>query len=121
MTVNYTTHTTYAMIPNPQRWSQIADSLLEKYDQQPDVIKVLDALLLSQAHHRLHQDIFITLSPQLLTHRTQHVVRDANPMTPRGAAKVVGYFMRARDKFIYEAWAKSIAITRSRFFAENVI
>lgn len=70
----------------------------------PATLAALQDVLLVQAHHRLRQDILITLSPRLLEHRS--MLERANIRTPLEAAKIVGLFLRSRDIYTCMALPK---------------
>jgi hypothetical protein len=59
--------------------------------------------LIAQASHELDYDILITLSPYLICNRDKTFIRCANPRTPVEAAQIIGLFLRAGGKYVFEA------------------
>jgi hypothetical protein len=94
--------TVTSRLPGLQQWRRLAASLVGRPDERhADVKAMLEDLVAARAHITLKRDILVTLSPRLLTHRAKTPVRDANPLAPSEAAKVVGLFLRSRDNYTH--------------------
>jgi hypothetical protein len=90
-------------IPFSHQWSDIATKFAGQTDpSHPDSQAALTDLVLAQAHSHLRNDILITLSHHLLSHRTQAIIRKANPRTPTEAVKIIGLFLRSRDDYTWQ-------------------
>lgn len=101
------------------RLPQIAAQLVGQNDPlHPEAQAMLADLLIAQAHCQVRHDIFITLSPQLLSHRAKDFIREisprpseveqtfvneSNPRTPSEAAQIVGLFLRTRGNYTWQA------------------
>jgi len=95
---------TKAGIPFPHQWLGIAAHLTGQTDpQHSEVQSVFADLVIARAHCAFEYDILITSSHQLLTHRADALVREANPRTPSEAAQIVGLFLRSHSNYTWQA------------------
>jgi len=99
---------------------RVCARLAEEIDGRADLSDLvargrLEDFVAARAHHACDQDILVTTSPWLLSHRSEGPVPEAaplargverwvaetNPRTPSEAARIVGLFLRARRDYTY--------------------
>lgn len=85
----------------PKQYYEMAVRMGGHEAQKADVGVAFQDLLIARAHTVLDQDILVTKSPWLLNHPKNVFVREANPRTILDAAKVIGLFLRSRDRYVY--------------------
>lgn len=107
-----------AGLTSPDHWKQIAAQLAGQSDlQHIEAQAMFQDLIVARAHRELGQDILITLSPRLLTHRTDLPIRETNPRSPSEAVQIVGLFLRSRDNYTYFAGPQGrVAFDRGLFY-----
>ncbi|MBI5031854.1 MAG: hypothetical protein HZB51_15095 [Chloroflexi bacterium] len=94
----------HSCIWDPSEWRNLAYYLSSKIGiAHSNVELILKDLLTAAAHHSLNQDILITFSQNLLRHRGENFIKEANPRSPIEAAKLVGLFLRSRGNYAYHA------------------
>ena len=64
---------------------------------------MLSDILIARAHIQIGNNLLVTLSPRILSNRDKGFIRDSNVCTPVKAAKILGLFLRSRQKYIIEA------------------
>jgi hypothetical protein len=67
-----------------------------------------------EAHWGMYRDIFVTLSPYLLTNRS--ALDYANVRTPTEATAIIGLLLRSRDNWAYRKAHNATCITDRRMF-----
>lgn len=101
---------------------RVCARLAEEIDGRADLSDLvargrLEDFVAARAHHACGQDVLVTTSPWLLSHRSEgpapeaepwtrgaeRWVAETNPRTPSEAARIVGLFLRARRDYAY--WA----------------
>ncbi|GAG72557.1 unnamed protein product, partial [marine sediment metagenome] len=87
-------------ISNPNQFLEFAKSLIhQNKNGDNDIQKIYRDLILIEAHRRLNQDLFITLSPILLNNKSCSLLKNTNILTPLETIKVLGLFLRSRDNY----------------------
>ena len=94
----------WSAVWNSSQWLKLATQLTGNEDPtHTSVQALLHDLILARAHCQLGRDLLVTLSPNLLAHRTVRPISECNPRTPSAAAQIVGLFLRSRDNYTYFA------------------
>ena len=80
----------------------------------PRVLSAYSDLLVAAAHRTLNRDLLITESTTLQHPICRNDARLSNARTILEATKVVGLFLRSRDKYVFSAQRRSL-LDRTRF------
>lgn len=90
-----------ASIMNPSQWLELAAHLTGIADHQhPTVQMNFSDVMTAMAHIESDGDILITFSPILLENRSIEFLGEANSHKPSEAAKIIGLFLRSREKYL---------------------
>ncbi len=100
------------------RWKIISSQLSGSYNiEDVTTQNIYNDLLLAQSHRILKYDLFITLSEILLSNRDQEYLQKVNPCRPSEAARILGYYLRSRDKYILYAQGNgTVSFDRGLFY-----
>jgi hypothetical protein len=102
----------------PYNQNDLLEQFVKPDGSYPDAEKLIQDIVVADAHHVLGQHILVTTSPNLLDHRNDEFVGKSNPRTPSEAAKIIGLFLRSRGIFSIPKGKISISFPRSNFYSK---